>query len=124
MEIKTKFSDEVERVATEIVDAAFKIHSKLGPGLLESAYCALLVYELTKRGLTVEREVNMPVIYEDVHIDVGYRVDLIVNRCIIIESKALERLLAIHEAQLLTYLKLSGIQLGFLMNFNSKLIKD
>src|SRR5262245_14465261 len=109
MEVETKFSDEIERVATEIVDAAFKIHTTLGPGLLESAYEAVLAYELTKRGLTIQREVSMPVVYEDVRIDVGYRVDLIVNGCIIIELKAVEKLLPIHEAQLLTYLKLSSI---------------
>jgi GxxExxY protein len=118
------FPEEVERVATEIVDAAFKIHTKLGAGLLESAYEALMIYELTKRGLTVQHEVAMPVVYEEVRLDVGYRVDLIVNGCVIVELKAAEKLLAVHEAQLLTYLKLSGIRLGFLINFNTKLIKD
>src|SRR4051812_22201952 len=118
------FSAELERVATEVVDAAFRIHSKLGAGLLESAYKALMIYELTKRGLNVQNEVVMPVVYEDVRIDVGYRIDLIVNGCVIVELKAVEKMLAVHEAQLLTYLKLSGIRLGFLINFNTKLIKD
>ncbi len=106
------------------MDAAFKIHLTLGPGLLESAYQALMVYELTKRGLKIRREVEVPVVYEDVRIDVGYRLDLIVNDCVIIELKAIEKLLPIHEAQLLTYLKLTNIRLGFLINYNTKLIKD
>jgi GxxExxY protein len=124
MAVEGAFSPEIERVATEVVDAAFKNHSKLGAGLLESAYEALMIYELTKRGLIVQHEVMMPVVYEDVRIDVGYRIDLIVNGCVIVELKAVEKLLAVHEAQLLTYLKLSGIRLGFLINFNTKLIKD
>jgi GxxExxY protein len=111
-------------VASEIVDAAFKIHSKLGPGLLESAYEALMVYELTKRGLRVRKEVDVPVVYEEVRLDVGYRLDLVVDDCVIVELKAVEKLLPIHDAQLLTYLKLTGIRLGILINFNTKLIKD
>jgi GxxExxY protein len=124
MDLDTPFSPEIERVATEVVDAAFKIHSKLGAGLLESVYKALMIYELTKRGLAVQHELVLPVVYEDVRLDVGYRIDLLVNGCVIVELKAVEKLLAVHEAQLLTYLKLSGIRLGFLMNFNTKLIKD
>ena len=117
-------SDEIERVASEIVDAAFKIHSKLGPGLLESAYVVLLTYELTKRGLCVEEEVPVPVVYEDVRLDAGYRLDLLVNACVIIEVKAVEKLHPVHEAQVLTYLKLTGHRLGLLINFNTRLIKD
>jgi GxxExxY protein len=117
-------SPEIERVATEIVDAAFKIHSKLGPGLLESAYHALMVYELTKRGLRVRKEVELPVVYEEVRIDLGYRLDLIVEECVIVELKAVEKLHPIHDAQLLTYLKLTGIRLGILINFNTRVIKD
>ena len=117
-------SAEVERVATQIVDAAFKIHSKLGPGLLESAYRALMVYELEKRGMMVRSEVEMPVTYEGIRLDVGYRVDLIVNNAVIVELKAVEKLHPVHDAQLMTYLKLSGIRLGLLINFNTKLIKD
>jgi GxxExxY protein len=117
-------SEEVERVATQIVDAAYKIHSKLGPGLLESAYVVLMEYELTKRGLQVQKEVPLPVVYEDVRLDAGYRIDLIINGCVIIELKAVERIHPVHEAQLLTYLKLTGIRLGILINFNTKLIKD
>ena len=111
-------------MAREVVDAAFKIHSRLGPGLLESTYQALMVYELTKRGLHVQKEVALPVIYEEVRIDVGYRIDLFINDCVIIELKAVEKLLPVHDAQLLTYLKLTGVRLGLLINFNTKLIKD
>jgi GxxExxY protein len=76
---------EIERVAREIVDAAFKIHFKVGPGLLESAYQTLMIYELTKRGLTVEKEVPVPLVYEEVQLDAGYRLDLLVNSCVIVE---------------------------------------
>jgi len=117
-------SAEIERVAHEIVDAAFKIHSKLGPGLLESAYQAFMTYELEKRGLAVASEVPLPVVYEDVRLDLGYRIDLIVNDCVLVELKAVEKLHPIHEAQMLTYLKLTGKRLGLLINFNTRLIKD
>src|SRR6059058_5162280 len=96
-------SVEIERVATQIVDAAFKIHEKLGPGLLESAYQALMIYELEKRGLRVQKEVALPVVYEEVRIDAGYRIDLVVNECVIIEIKAVEKIHPVHDAQLLTY---------------------
>ncbi|CAN5497876.1 GxxExxY protein [soil metagenome] len=117
-------SEEIERVAREIVDAAFKIDSKLGAGLLESAYQALMIYELRKRGLKVDVEVPLPVTYEEVRLDVGYRLDLIVADCVMVELKAVERLIPLHDAQLLTYLKLTGLRLGILINFNTKLIKD
>jgi GxxExxY protein len=115
---------EIERVAREIVDAAFKIHMKTGPGLLESAYQTLMIYELTKRGLVVEKEVPVPLVYEEVQLDAGYRLDLLVNSCVIVEIKAVERLHPIHEAQVITYLKLLNKRLGILINFNVKLIKD
>ena len=113
----------IEDVATDIVDSCYKIHRALGPGLLESAYEACLEYELTRRGLHVERQVPQPVIYQDIAIDAGYRLDLLVNDLIIIELKAVEQLIPIHTAQLLTYLKLSQKSLGFLVNFNTPLIK-
>jgi len=115
---------QIEQLAKEIVDAAFKVHSQLGPGLLESAYESCLIFELQKRGLAVESQVSQPVIYESLKIDAGYRLDLLVENQIIIELKAVEQLLPIHKAQLLTYLKLSQKTLGFLINFNSPLIKD
>ena len=117
-------SEEIERVAHEIVDAAFKIHAKLGPGLLESTYRVVMTYELRKRGLDVKCEVPVPVVYEDVRLDAGYRLDLLINDRVVVELKAIDKLAPIHEAQLLTYLKLTGHRLGFLINFNTKLIKE
>ena len=117
-------TNQIDRIAKELVDAAFKVHSNLGPGLLESAYEACLAHELTKRGYRVERQKAQPVIYEGLEIEVGYRLDLLVEDLIIIELKAVEQLAPIHQAQLLTYLKLSSKQLGFLVNFNVPLIKD
>ncbi len=117
-------TNQIDRIAKEVVDAAFKVHSSLGPGLLESAYEACLAHELTKRGYRVERQKPQPVIYEGLEIEVGYRLDLIVENLIIIELKAVEQLAPIHQAQLLTYLKLSNKQIGFLINFNVPLIKD
>ena len=111
-------------VARQIVDAAFKVHSTLGPGLLESVYEVCLVHELSKRGLKVLRQVSLPVIYDGLQLDAGFRLDLLVSDCVIVELKVVELLLAIHRAQLLTYLKLSGHRLGFLINFNVPLIKD
>lgn len=114
----------IDQIASQIVDAAFKIHSKLGPGLLEGAYEACMAHELTKRGFIVERQKPQPVIYDGLEIEVGYRLDLLVNDSIIIELKAVEQLAPIHQAQLMTYLKLSGKSLGFLINFNVPLIKQ
>ena len=114
----------IEEIATEIVDSCFRIHKELGPGLLESAYQTCLEYELTKRGLIVERQIPQPVIYEEVAIDAGYRIDLLVNGLVIIELKAVEQLAPIHTAQLITYLKLSKKTLGFLINFHTPLIKS
>ena len=106
------------------MDAAIKVHRALGPGLLESAYQKCLAYELHKRGLRVECEVLQPVIYEDVRIDAGYRIDMLVEDCVIIENKTVEKLLPIHQAQLLTYLKLRDCRLGFLLNWNVPLMKQ
>ena len=117
-------TNQIDRIAKEVVDAAFKVHSSLGPGLLESAYETCLAHELTKRGYRVERQKAQPVIYDGLEIEVGYRLDLLVEDLIIIELKAVEQLAPIHQAQLLTYLKLSTKQLGFLMNFNVPMIKD
>lgn len=117
-------SPELERVAKLVVDAIFHVHSRLGAGLLESSYSICLFHELTKRGLRVEREVDMPINYDGIRLEVGYRIDLLVERQIIIEVKAVEQVHPVHKAQLITYLKLSGLQLGFLVNFNVPLIKD
>jgi GxxExxY protein len=114
----------IDAIASEIVDAAFKVHKELGPGLLESAYEACLEHELKKRGLDVERQKPQPVHYDGIVIDVGYRIDLLVNNSVIIELKTVEQLAPIHQAQLMTYLKLSKKSLGFLINFNVPLIKN
>jgi GxxExxY protein len=111
-------------ITGQVVDASMKVHSALGPGLLESAYKGCLLYELRRRGLHVEFEVVLPVQYEGVQIDVGYRIDLVVEGLVIVELKSVEKLAPIHEAQLLTYLKLSGKKVGLLINFNVVHLKD
>lgn len=115
---------DIEEIARIIVDAIIKVHKALGPGLLESAYQKCLAYELRKRGLRVQTELVLPIIYDGQQIDVGYRIDTLVEDCIIIENKAVSQLLPIHEAQLLTYLKLRGLRLGFLLNWNVRLMKN
>jgi GxxExxY protein len=107
-----------------IVDAAFKIHTGLGPGLLESVYEATMVYELKRRGLAVETQQGIPVVYEDVKLDLGFRADLIVERLVLVELKSIEQVAPVHRMQLLTYLRLTGLRLGLLLNFNVALIKD
>jgi GxxExxY protein len=107
-----------------IVDCAFKVHQALGPGLLESTYEACLLYELSQAGLKVEQQKALPVIYKDVKLDCGYRIDLLVESKVIIEIKSVEALNDIHLAQILTYLKLSDCRLGYLINFNVRFIKD
>src|SRR5262245_10082944 len=105
-------------ISGQIVDAAMKVHSALGPGLLESAYEGCLALELMGRSLTVARQLELPVHYLGHRIDVGYRLDLVVSDLVIVEVKAVDKFAPIHEAQLLTYLRLSGKQLGLLLNFN------
>lgn len=114
----------IEHIATLIVDSAVKVHKALGPGLLESAYQTCLTYELTKRGLAVDCEVIQPINYDGLQLDAGYRVDMLVEDCIIIENKCVDKLLPIHMAQILTYLKLRGLKLGFIINWHVPLIKD
>lgn len=116
--------NELDEIAKQIVDAAYRVHSKMGPGLLESAYEACMAHELTKRGFRVERQKPQPVVYDDLEIEVGYRLDILVDDKIILELKAVEQLAPIHQAQLMTYLRLSGKTLGFLINFNVPLIKQ
>jgi GxxExxY protein len=107
-----------------ILDCSFKIHSALGPGLLESAYEECLYYELVKRGLAVEKQKTLPLIYNEVKLDTGYRIDLLVENSVIVEVKSVEALADIHVAQILTYLKLSKCRLGLLANFNVLQLKD
>ncbi len=111
-------------IAREVVDAAYKIHTKLGAGLLESVYQSVLEYELGKRGLAVKAEQPIPVVYEDVHLEIGFRADLIVENKVIIELKSVETVHPVHKKQLLTYLRLADKRLGLLINFGSFLIKD
>lgn len=113
-----------EDAARVIVDAAMTVHRTLGPGLLESAYEVCLAHELEKRELSVLRQVPMPVAYDSVKLDAGYRIDLIVNRDVIVEVKSVEALAPVHDAQVLTYLRLSGRRLGLLINFNAALLKQ
>ncbi|MBN1148991.1 MAG: GxxExxY protein [Anaerolineales bacterium] len=115
---------DIEEIGRQIVDAALKVHKALGPGLLESAYQACLVHELGLRGLHVECETPQPVEYEGIKVEAGYRLDMLVERCVIVENKTVEKLLPIHHAQLLTYMKLRGCKLGYLINWNVPLIKD
>jgi GxxExxY protein len=117
-------SETIDRVATQVVDAAFKVHSRLGPGLLESVYEVCLAYELTERRLNVKRQIFLPVKYGAIELDAGLRLDLLINDCLIVELKAVESILPVHKAQLLTYLKLSGHRLGLLINFNVPVVKD
>ncbi|RPJ20347.1 MAG: GxxExxY protein [Chloroflexi bacterium] len=114
---------DIEAIARDIVDCAIKVHKVLGPGLLESAYQHCHAYELCKRGWDAEIEVKLPVIYEDQKIDAGYRIDTLVNKLVIVENKSVESILPVHEAQLLTYMKLSGCKIGFLLNWNVPLMK-
>jgi GxxExxY protein len=111
-------------IAKIIVDAAYKIHTTFGPGLLESVYEAVLAHELERRGLAVVRQQAIPVVYEEVQLEVGFRADLIVERKVIVEVKSIEAIAPVHLKQLRTYLRLTDLRLGLLVNFNVELIKD
>ena len=115
---------ELNRITETIIGAAIAVHRELGPGLLESAYEACLAYELAERGMAVEQQKALPVKYRGVKLDCGYRIDLLVEGKVIVELKVVERLEPIHEAQLLSYLKLSGCKVGLLINFNVKVLKN
>jgi GxxExxY protein len=111
-------------ISKQIVDVAYKIHTTLGPGLLESVYETVMAYELTKRGLRVVRQQPIPVVYESVHLEVGFRADLIVESKVVVEIKSVEAVAPVHKKQLLTYLRLADKRLGLLINFDTELIKD
>ena len=111
-------------VSKAIFDSGLKVHRQLGAGLLESAYEECLYYELQKSGLLIEKQKPMPLIYDDIKLDIGYRIDLLVERKVVVEIKSVESLNEIHIAQVLTYLKLSNCKLGLLINFNSVLFKN
>lgn len=114
---------ELERIASPVVDAAFTVHTRLGPGLLESVYEVCLAHELEKRGLTVQRQVVVPISYDSMRIENAFKLDLLIDGRLIVELKALDTVLPVHYAQLLTYLKLTQNRLGLLINFNVPLIK-
>jgi GxxExxY protein len=111
-------------IARQILDAAFLVHSKLGPGLLESVYEVVMAYELKKRGLTAERQKPMPILYDNIRFDEAFRSDLVVNGKVIAELKSVETLVRVHAKQLLTQLRLSGLKLGLLINFGEAHLKD
>lgn len=111
-------------LARIIVNVAFNIHSKLGPGLLESVYEEIMYHELTKQGLFVERQKSLPVVWDTLKLDIGFRADLIVEQKVIVELKSVEKVIAVHPKQLLTYLKITNYKLGLLINFNEAFIKN
>ena len=113
-----------DAVARAIVDSALTVHKALGPGLLEGVYEECLAYELGSRGHAAQRQVPCPVTYRDIRLDPAFRMDMVVDELVVVEVKAVESLLPVHEAQLLTYLRFSGVKLGLLANFNVRLIKD
>ncbi len=115
---------ETNQITNEILDSAFKIHTQLGPGLLESAYRKCLVYELKNKGLFVEEEKPLPIIYEEIKLECGYRIDILVERKVVVELKVVENFNEVHVAQVLTYLKFSKNKVGLLLNFYKKSLKD
>jgi len=115
---------EINEITGQVIDASMKVHKALGPGLLESAYEACLTYELRKRGMTVSTQVPLPIVYEEVYLEVGYRMDLVVEKKVLVEIKSVEVIAPIHRAQLISYLKLSDHKAGLLINFNVELLKD
>jgi GxxExxY protein len=121
---KSPIPETINQVSKEVVEAAFRVHSALGPGLLEGVYERCLLYELSTMGLKVKRQVRVPIRYGAIILRAGLRLDLVVERSVIVEVKAIEAMRPVHEAQLLTYLRLSGLRLGLLINFNVRLIRD
>ena len=115
---------DLEKAFKNLLDCSFQVHSALGPGLLESAYLECLYYELAQKGFKVEKQKPLPLIYKEVHLDIGYRIDLLVEDLIVVEIKSVEALCDIHMAQILTYMKLSGCHLGLLVNFNVQHLRD
>jgi GxxExxY protein len=109
---------EVEKVGKAVLDAAYKVHTALGPGLMEAVYEACLEYEIRNSGLVVVTQQPLPVVYQDVRIAAGLRLDMLVENCVIVELKAVEKMIPLYQAQLMTYLKLTGLRLGYLINFN------
>ena len=124
MKVKVPIPPELNIISGKVVEAAFAVHAALGPGLLEGVYEICLLHELQKRGLKAERQVSLPVIYDGLTLEEGLRLDMLVEDALVLELKAVEEILPVHLAQVLTYLKLSGRRLGLLINFNVARIKD
>jgi len=124
MKVFAPLPEETESLAKIAVDAAFRVHSTLGPGLLESVYETCLVHELRKRNIPTETQVSIPVIYDGIKLEAGLRIDMLINKQVLVEIKAVEQMNPVFKAQVLTYLKLTGLRLGLLMNFNVPLIKN
>lgn len=114
----------IEDIGADVLDAALRVHRTFGPGLLEAAYETCLAHELERRGHKIDRQLVLPVTYHEVKVDLGYRMDLVVDDAVVVEVKAVEQLMPVHEAQLLTYLRLSSRRLGYLINFNVPLLKQ
>ena len=116
--------EKLDQITDSIIGAAIEVHRALGPGLLESAYETCLAFELAENGLKIEKQKPLPVVYRDVELDCGYRLDFLIEEAVIVEVKVVDRLAPIHRAQLLSYLRLSGCKVGLLINFNVKVLKD
>lgn len=116
--------ERTEDVARQVLDAAFTVHRALGPGLIESVYKVCVCHELSKRGLAFQYELKLPVVYEGIRLETGLRFDIMVEDCVIVEAKTVDKMIPVYDAQILTYLKLTGCRLGLLINFNVPLLKD
>ncbi|MEO8575033.1 MAG: GxxExxY protein [Pyrinomonadaceae bacterium] len=115
---------ELNEITGKIIEFSIKVHKTLGPGMLEGAYEICVMHELVQHGFNVERQKKLPIVYDGVRLDAGYRIDLLVNNSVIVEVKAVERLHPVHEAQLLSYLRMTNVRLGLLINFNMKMLRD
>jgi GxxExxY protein len=119
-----RIPEQTESIVTAVIDAAFRVHAAFGPGLLESIYEACLCHELSRRGIAFERQLQLPVVYEDLRLESGLRLDLVVARCVVVELKHVEKVLPVHKAQVLSYLKLTGHRVGLLLNFDVERLKE
>jgi GxxExxY protein len=117
-------SPDIERIGKSVLNAAFKVHTSLGPGLLESVYETTVAYEIRKNGLVVETQVMLPIKYDGQELKSGFGLDLLIEKCVILELKSVEAMIPVYESQLMTYLRLSGVRLGYLINFNVPHLKD
>ncbi len=119
-----KSRDELNRISGKIIEYAIAVHKELGPGMFEGAYEVCLVHELVRNGFDVQRQLVLPIVYQNIKLDAGYRIDLLIENAVIVELKVVDKLHPVHEAQLLSYLRMSDLRLGLLINFNVKLLKD